>query len=187
MENLYNMWANRNPNFETRMQESLLSVYTDYGKGASELTSARGKVYGAGYELYIYAFFLGLYNNRQQSLEGEKKSFGHPIKFWSGSEKPINRSLYPKIRSAIFIALIAKAENLDLLALDRGEISPNHVVDILIDTMEKYANYGFYYMLEKINENPNYFYKTTGFLDPILEAVGIFETKNEFQLESLDD
>lgn len=56
MENLYDTWARRNPRFETQFEELLLRIYTDYGVGASELTQAKGKLFGAAYELYIYAF-----------------------------------------------------------------------------------------------------------------------------------
>ncbi len=37
--------------------------------------------------------------------------------------------------------------------------------------MEQYANYGLYYMEEKLKDNPNYFYKNSGFLNVILELV----------------
>ena len=32
-------------------------------------------------------------------------------------------------------------------------------VDLLKDTMEQYANYGFHAVKEKMKDNPNYFYK----------------------------
>jgi len=37
--------------------------------------------------------------------------------------------------------------------------------------MEQYANYGFYSIEEKIKDNPNCFYKNTGFLDMVLDLV----------------
>lgn len=37
--------------------------------------------------------------------------------------------------------------------------------------MEQYANYGFHKEEEKLKENPNYFYKSTGFLDMVLDLV----------------
>ena len=60
---------------------------------------------------------------------------------------------------------------MDLLALEKGEITDRKAVDYLIDTMEQYSNYGFHAMKEKINDNPNYFYKNTGFMDVILDLV----------------
>ena len=101
-EKLYDIWARRNPNFETHFEESLLREYTDYGIGASEHTSAKGKALGAGYELYIYAFFLGLYAGKPMPLNGEYKSFGQPIQFWGNLDSKKDRKAYPKIRDYIF-------------------------------------------------------------------------------------
>lgn len=39
--------------------------------------------------------------------------------------------------------------DIDLIALDKGEISVKKVVDQLMDKMEQYANFGFSYMQEK--------------------------------------
>ena len=62
-DSLYENWAKRNPNFETIFEKLLLREYTDYGIGATQFTEAKGKVLGAGYELYIIAFFIGLYSD----------------------------------------------------------------------------------------------------------------------------
>ncbi|MDR0507993.1 MAG: hypothetical protein LBH32_14415 [Dysgonamonadaceae bacterium] len=80
------------------------------------------------------------------------------------------RKAYPKLRDYIFTALVAKTD-LDLIALEKGNISDSQAVDMLKNTMEQYANYGFYVIEEKMKDNPNYFYKNTGFLDMILDLV----------------
>ncbi|MBK9481805.1 MAG: hypothetical protein IPO02_07455 [Bacteroidetes bacterium] len=41
--------------------------------------SSKGKIFGAGYELYIYAFFIGLYANKRKELSNETKSLGQPF------------------------------------------------------------------------------------------------------------
>ena len=66
-ESLYDLWAKKNPDFETRF-EPLLRQYCDYGKGYNELTESKAKILGAGYELYIIAFFIGLYANKTKPL-----------------------------------------------------------------------------------------------------------------------
>ena len=174
-ETLYDIWARRNPKWETRFEESLLRTYTDYGIGASEHTEAKGKTLGSGYELYIYAFFLGLYADEKRPLANEAKDFGHPIQFWGNVGNKKGRKDYSKIREYIFTALIAKTDKLDLIALEKGEITEKNAVDLLIDTMEQYANGGFYLMNEKLDTklggNPNYFYRNRGFLDMILDLV----------------
>lgn len=63
----------------------------------------------------------------------------------------------------MFAALIAKTD-VDLLALDKGEIKQSKIVDQLIDKMEQYANFGFDYIKEKLEDDPNHFFKDTAFL-----------------------
>ncbi len=170
-ENLFDVWARRNPKWEAHFEENLLRVFTDYGVGSSELTSAKGKALGAAYELYIYAFFIGLYANKKKTLKGETKIFGQPIQYWGNLDSKKLRKAYPRLREYIFTALIAKTDGLDLISLEKGIIPDSQAVDMLKDTMEQYANYGFYHIEEKLKDNPNYFYKNTGFLDAILDLV----------------
>lgn len=170
-ENLYDIWAKRNPKFETHFEESAFRLFTDYGIGASDLMSSKGKALGAGYELYIYAFFLGLYADKKIELSGETKVLGQPIQFWGNLDSKKFRKAYPKLREYIFTALIAKTDEVDFISLEKGEITDRKVVDYLISTMEQYANYGLHFIEEKLKDNPNYFFKTTGFLDVILDSV----------------
>ena len=60
MESLYESWAKRNPSWERRYQSTVVDVFCDYGKGVSSFLEARGKIFGAGYEIFIIAFFIGL-------------------------------------------------------------------------------------------------------------------------------
>jgi len=170
-ETLFEIWAKRNPKFETRFESILFREYTEYGGGSVESMTSKGKVFGAGYELYIFAFFVGLYENKQRVLLAETKSLGQPIQFWGNLETKKFRKSYPKLRDFIFSSLIARTEKLDLIELEKGEITERKVVDFLIETMELYANYGFYHMEEKIKQNPNYFFRNTGFLDMIYSIV----------------
>ena len=58
MESLYDIWSKRNPQWEKRYQESIMDVFTDYGRGTTSYQHARAKTFGAGYEAFIIAFFL---------------------------------------------------------------------------------------------------------------------------------
>lgn len=182
-EKLYDVWARRNPKWEIRFEE-IIYQFTDYSVGASELTTARGKSLGAGYELYIYAFFVGLYADKKRELNSETKIFGQPIQHWGNLENRKLRKAYPRLREYIFIALLAKTD-LDLIALEKGNITDSQAVDILKDTMEQYANYGFYAIEEKMKDNPNYFYKNTGFLDMILDLLVPMSNSNDVEIEEL--
>lgn len=170
VETLYDLWAKRNPKFETHFEESLLRLFTDYGVGSSELREAKGKTFGAGYELYIYAFFVGLYADKKRELSGDTKVLGQPIQYWGNLDSKKFRKAYPQLREYIFTALLAKTD-IDLIALEKGAITDSQAIDMLKDTMEQYANYGFHTIEEKLKDNPNYFYKNTGFLDMILDLV----------------
>ena len=52
-EKLFDIWARRNPNFEKRYEDSIIKLYTDYSKGSSSYQESRGKIFGAGYDIYI--------------------------------------------------------------------------------------------------------------------------------------
>lgn len=165
MESLYDLWGKRNPEWELKYQD-LINTFTDYGKGSSQYQEARGKMFGAGYEIYILAFFIGLYSNKTKPLiddAAKRKSFGHAIMYWGNQENRLGRTSYGKIREYIFAALVAKTD-VDYIALDKGDITPRKVVDMLINKMEQYANYGFDYIQEKLEINPNHFFNDTSFL-----------------------
>ena len=82
----------------------------------------------------------------------------------------------------MFAALIARTD-IDFIALDKGEITVRKVVDDLITKMEEYANYGFDFIQEKLEENPNYFFKETAFLRVFLD----FLKKDKDDNEEFDD
>ena len=184
-DTLYELWAKRNPQFETHFEESLLRQFTEYGGGSVESMSSKGKIFGAGYELYIYAFFIGLYANKRKELTSETKSLGQPMQYWGNLDSKKFRKAYPKLREYIFTALVAKTNDLELLALEKGEMTERKAVDYLIDTMEQYTNYGFHEIKEKLNDNANYFYKNTGFLDMILGLAVATKNSIDEQIEEL--
>lgn len=107
--------------------------------------------YGAGYEVFILAFFIGLYSNKTKPLvedRAKRKHFGWAISNWGTGESRLGRTQYPRLREYMFAALVARTD-VDYLALDKGEITPRKVVDELITKMEEYTNYGFDFMQEK--------------------------------------
>ena len=188
IEKLYNKWAARNPQWEKRY-EDMIRTFCDYGKGETSLREARGKLFGAGYELYIVAFFIGLYNDRRKPLiedPTKRKEFGWAIENWGNIEKRLGRSPYPKIREYIFTALVARTD-IDFIKLDKGEITPRKAVDMLIQTMEEYANWVFNFIEDKLMYNSNYFYKDEAFLEIFLAFdATVAETAEDEEAESLD-
>ena len=190
-EKLFDLWANRNPNWEIKYEETILKTFCDYGKGSTLLQEARGKIFGAGYEIIIIAFFIGLYHNRRKELTPDttkKKGLGQPIKYWGNLDSKPGRTAYPEIRKYLFAALVARTD-IDLIALDKGDITPRKVVDKLMTTMEEYINWGLDYMAEKMEDNPNYYFKETSFLREFMEFIAPDTSKDESsddEPESLD-
>lgn len=190
MESLYELWGKRNPEWEERYLDSVISVFSDYGKGVNQYQDVRGKIYGAGYEVFILAFFIGLYSNKTKPLvkdKAKRKHFGWAISNWGTGESRLGRTQYPRLREYMFAALIARTD-VDFIALDKGEITSRKVVDELITKMEEYANYGFDFMQEKMEQDPNYFFKETTFLRVFTSflAKPKDEVEDDDEPESLD-
>ncbi len=188
-EKLFDLWAKRNPNFEKRYEDNVIKQYTDYGKGTSSYLESRGKIYGAGYEIYIIAFFIGLYHNRRKPLNEDSskvKGFGQAIQYWGVRENRGLRRDYGKIQKYIFAALVARSD-VDFIALDQDKITARKAVDILITTMEEYANFGFDYIDDKMQDNPEHFFKNSAFLDVFLSLSYIQISKSDIEeVEPLD-
>lgn len=188
-EKLFEIWARRNPNFEKRYEDKVIKQFTDYGKGTTSYQASRGKIYGAGYEVYIIAFFIGLYHNRRKPLNEDNskvKGFGQAIQYWGVRENRGLRKDYSIIQKYIFTALIARSD-IDFIALDQDKMTTRKAVDILITTMEEYANFGFDYIEDKILDNPDHFFRNSAFLDVFL-SLSKEENDNDDDedVESLD-
>lgn len=185
MENLFDIWSRRDPNWEIRYQESVMDVFCDYGKGRNSLLSARGKYFGAGYEMFIIAFFIGLYFDQTKPLSDKVKRFGWPIQKWGNIECRMGRCPYDKIQKFMFAALIARTD-IDFIALDKGQITSRKVVDMLMDKMEQYANFGFSFIAEKMEDDPNHFFKETAFLHLFLSFLRPSDKPDDEALEDLE-
>ena len=176
-DKLFDIWQRRDGHFETWLEDKVIKVLSDYGVGASKLTSAKGKIFGGGYEVYIVAFFIGLYSNQKLELTGDIKKFGQPIQYWGHLESRMGRKSYYKIVDYIFAALVAKCD-IDFIALEKGEIEPTKVANDLIEVMDQYANYGFYQIYERLRQNSYYFARNSSFLDWIQELVNPNQDNN---------
>ena len=167
MEKIMNLWAKRDAYFEIGFYDTIIDDYCQYKGGSSDNQEAKGKTFNAGYEVFIYAFFLGLYAGERRPLVGETKKFGQPVGFW-GNVTQKGRKQYPKLRKYIFAALVAKTD-INLIALDKGELKSEEVVSILMTAMNEYANAGFYLMNDKMETSPDFFFDNQGFLNMILK------------------
>ena len=190
MESLFDAWSKKNPEWEKKYAELLMEPFTDYGRGTSQYTVSRGKIFGAGYEMYIIGFFIGLYFDKTKKLPDDKskrKDFGHPIMFWGSQEGKLKlgRTSYKKIQEYMFAALIAKTD-IDFIALEKGEVSVNEAANSLKNKMEEYANYGFHYLEEMLENDPNSLFKDSAFLK-IFTSFIRENNNDEDEIEKFDE
>lgn len=170
MENLFDKWKTKIPKYSEIHKDLFTSLSQKFGAEGEKKVNL-GKHFSTNYELYMYAFFLGLYNNEFAPIpEGEKKiDFSHHIQHWGSKTTVSTRKDFTNLQENIFIALVAKT-GLDLVALEKGKVEEDDVVKLLIKTMEAYTNGGLILIKEKLEENPNYFLQPTSFLNMILET-----------------
>lgn len=169
---LYEAWLERiDSYYQETFAVNIIEAFCQYGGGNNETREGKGKVFGAGYEVFIYAFFIGLYSGERRPLIGPKKKFRMRMRDW-GNVNPNaqkGRKKYTKIQGYIFMALVAKSD-IDFIALDKGELSVDDACNILMTTLNEYTNQGLFMIRAKMQDNPGFFYGNTDFID-FLKAV----------------
>jgi len=159
MKYLKSIWAERVPNYNAGYQIIFdkLANKANEGGDREEMASETGKVFATQYELYIYAFFLGLYaNERQESTS--KSNFGHKISEWGKKSRKSLRESFIEIQDFMFISLITMSD-INFIELERS-IDENEIkkaVSKLNDLMESFANGGLQLIQDKLEDNENYF------------------------------
>lgn len=171
MKSLFDRFKTREPKFDEQFKSTLFDTLTKKYGGSESSRADYGKHFSNNYELYIYAFFLGLYNNELIFIPAtaNKVDFSHAIQHWGSKGNRIGRKDFTAIQEYIFSALIAKTD-IDLIALEKGEISEDDAVKSLIQTMEAYTNGGLLLIKQKLEENSNLFLNPTAFLNLINRA-----------------
>lgn len=161
---LFNAWSeSRDSFFEERYLEPIIKRYVQYRDNSADKRELNARVFSNGYEIYIYAFFLGLYLGERRPLEGKKHDFRMEMFRW-GRVKDRDRQPYDDIQEYIFAALIAKTD-IDLISLDRGDLSIDEAVKMLMNTLSEYANAGFYEISQQIEKYDDYFMTENNFFN----------------------
>lgn len=171
MESLFDKWRTQVPKYSEEFRRSLFDPLSKKGGGSEKSKVDLGKHFSNNYELYMYAFFLGLYEDEYIPIPetAKKDDFGHPIQFWGSKAGRLERTDFTILQEYMFIALVAKT-NLDFLSLEKGEISEKDAIKELLQTMEGFTNGGLSLIKERIDENQNYFLQPTVFLNMILDS-----------------
>jgi len=169
MNNLFEKWKTKIPKYSVVHKDLFASLSQKFGAEGEKKINL-GKHFSTNYELYTYAFFLGLYNNEYSPIpDKEKKTdFSHHIQHWGSKTTITTRKDFTNLQENIFIAIIAKTD-IDLVELEKGELDEDQAIKLIIKTMESYTNGGLILIKEKLEENPNYFLQPTSFLNLILE------------------
>ncbi|MBD5420811.1 MAG: hypothetical protein HDR47_06230 [Bacteroides sp.] len=71
-------------------------------------------------------------------------------------ERNTNRNKYVAIQRYIFAALVARTD-IDLVEYDKGNVSTEDAVNMLMETLNEYANGGFYYINEILAQQNDFF------------------------------
>ena len=85
----------------------------------------------------------------------------------------------------MFAALVAKTD-IDFISLEKGEISVNDAANSLKRKMEEYANYGFHYLEDMLEDDPNSLFKDSAFLK-IFTSFIRENNNDEDEIEKFDE
>lgn len=167
MSTLYESWLNRiDSYYEEQFFEPVVERLCQYHGGSADGRIAKGKTFNAGYEVFICAFFIGLYYGERKPLTGEKRKFRMEMSSWGKKKNELDRKSYTVLQKYIFTALVAKSD-VDLLALDKGDVDNESICNILMTTLNEYANTGFYLMKKQLDDNPDCFFESAGLLQMV--------------------
>lgn len=186
MDSLFNLWKTRVPQYDPQFQV-LIEYLGRKGGGSESDKEQQGKTFSTLYEVYIYAFFLGFYNNQKVEIEKgtEKKHFGQPIEYW-GKMKSLGRKDYSDIQEYLFAAVVAKSD-IDLVKLENADNSEvESAVRKLIREMENYANAGFIYLQDIYDNNRNFLFSKENFVTMILPKKDLVLEEQELNNQELE-
>ena len=162
MATLYDTWLDRiDSYYEEQYFDTVIEPLCNYKGNSVDGRKAKGKNFDAGYEVYIYAFFLGLYYGERTPLNGPKAKFRMEMSTWGRKKGQQGRKNYTILQKYVFAALVAKSD-VDLIALDKGEIETKEVCDTLMTTLCEYANTGFALMKSQMDKNADGFLESDG-------------------------
>ena len=167
MDSLFRKWSSRIPNYSIKFKDLFDSLSTKFGKEGDTKISL-GRHFSTNYELYIYAFFLGLYENECIPLGEDEKTvnFSYSIQNWGGKQNKPDRKKFTELQKYMFAAVVAKTD-FDFIALEKGKLSERKVVNELMLTFESYTNGGLIAIKETHEDNADFFAKPEAFLNMI--------------------
>ena len=158
IKNLYEEWKTSSAlKYETIFHAPIVNAFCQWHSGTDKGRDDKGLIFNAGYEAFLYAFFVGLYRNERRPLVGQTRSFSMEVfRLGDVNDRNTGRKKYTEIQQNIFAALIAKTD-LNLVEYDRGNITADEAVSKLMTTLNEYAYAGFYAINDKMSQQEDYF------------------------------
>jgi hypothetical protein len=152
MSSLFRLFGTKSPAYNKKYKEKLFERFTIQG-GSTEKKTSHGAFFETNYEFLLYGFFLGFYQNIRLELPGksDQTSFRHEIENWGSKRHTDFRRDFKYVQFALFEAAFLSTD-IDWIGVERGDVSIETAVGELITTVEEYANAGFEYLLEKVEE-----------------------------------
>jgi hypothetical protein len=83
---------------------------------------------------------------------------------WGRKKNEEGRKSYTILQKYVFAALVAKSD-VDLLALDKGDLDVNKACDALMTTLNEYANTGFHLLKNMIDKDMESVFENDGLLN----------------------
>lgn len=123
--------------------EPMITRYAQFGGGSAEDKFNKAKAFSNVYEFYIYAFFLGLAKDRVLDITPQDEAKGFmEIENWKPYE----------LAEQLLICAIGESD-FDMNSVENMEKADIYKESSKVNaTIEKYANGGFLYIQEKIEE-----------------------------------
>jgi len=149
-----------------KYKDKLKGPLTNFGSSKRKYSS-----FGAFYELYLYAFMLGLHKNKRVDLK-DLDTFNE-IDEWKLEKKDTFLKL---LMTVLSIESVRKEADFDFISLEMEDLDEDQLkkrINHLIQIIEEYANGGFEILFTRYNDFPEEFEHYMGlkkFFDEILES-----------------
>lgn len=143
----------------------MFAQYAQKGSVSENTKNARGVIFSSYYELYIYAFFIGLYHYQTETDQSEEKmtDFGHPIEFWGKKGGKVARTDYSEIGHYIFAGSVIHS-NVNFIELDKGLLSIDDAATSILRATEKITHKGLHLLRLKLIDKESFGAQPTDFV-----------------------
>ncbi|MFW6002256.1 MAG: hypothetical protein ACOCQD_02865 [archaeon] len=145
----------KNPRYSMKHRKLIDSLARkgarDYHESSEDVYEL-GKFFNSFYEFYIYAAFIGLYQNNPVPLYKEHKTntFSVPMRDW------VANNAFTSVQYLWMSAIVKSGIDLNKMEEMEDEEAAKEIIKIK-DLIEAYANGGFEYISSLAEENPAFF------------------------------